>query len=65
MLMLTDNLEWWARRFQRAARRKPSDGRRTGEDAGDRVTRTGARDARDEPHAPRLGRFTRRALQER
>jgi hypothetical protein len=63
MLMLTDGLEWWARRFQRA-RRTPSEARTAGERGGDRrqgPRRKDGRFARDD--APRSNRFTRGALQ--
>jgi hypothetical protein len=67
MLMLTDRLEWWARRFQRAGKRTAApDARRTEARAAGRRTDASADELRaDERAAPRSGRFTRRALQER
>jgi hypothetical protein len=66
MLMLTDSLEWWARRFQRA-RRTPSGARPAGERGGGR-RRYGPRhkDGRFErDDAPTKGRLARGALQDR
>jgi hypothetical protein len=64
MLMLTDSLEWWARRFQRA-RGTPPETRPTGE-RGDRRHGPRRKDDRFErDDAPRNGRFARGALQER
>jgi hypothetical protein len=67
MLMLTDSLEWWARRFQRA-RAAPSEARPAGGRGGDRrrygPRREDGRFERDD--APRAGRrFTRGALEKR
>jgi hypothetical protein len=66
MLMLTDSLEWWARRFQRARGTAPPEGRRTGGRGADRRHGPRRKDGgfeRDD--ASKAGRFTRGALQER
>jgi hypothetical protein len=65
MLMLTDSLEWWARRFQRA-RGTRSETRPAGERSDRRHgprRKDGRFDERDD--TPRTGRFSRGALQER
>jgi hypothetical protein len=63
MLMLTDSLEWWARRFQRA-RATRSETRPAGE-RGDRRQGPRRKDGRFErDDTPRTGR-SRSALQER
>jgi hypothetical protein len=65
MLMLTDSLEWWARRFQRA-RETPAEARQSGERDRDRRHGPRRKDGlfeRDD--APKTRRFARGTLQER
>jgi hypothetical protein len=60
MLMLTDSLGWWTRRFQRSPAPAPAP---AAPDTARRKPRVAERDP-DRPARP-TGRFTRRELQER
>jgi len=62
MLMLTDSLGWWTRRFQRSPAPAPAPAPAEA-DTARRTPRVAERDP-DRPARP-TGRFTRRELQER